>query len=67
MFSNYISNISANLQTNKFTILHVYSIFSTHAIFFDEMEPAFVIHNISIATAAEIIHICDDVNVYPVC
>ena len=66
MISNYISNISANLQTNKFKILHVYSNFSTRAIFFDEMESTFVIHNISIATAYDIIHICDDVNVYPV-
>ena len=30
------------------------------------MEPLFVIHNISIATDDDIIHICDDVHIYPV-
>ena len=37
--------------------------FSTPAIFFEEMEPMFVIHN---ATYDDIIKNCDDVNIYPV-
>ena len=48
------------------TIWHFYSNFSTPAIFFEEMEPMFVIHNISIATDDDIIQFGDDVNIYPV-
>ena len=33
---------------------------------FEEMEPLFVIHNISIATDDDIIQFGDDVNIYPV-
>ena len=40
--------------------------FSTPAIFFEEMEPVFVIHNISIATNDDVIQFGDDVNIYPV-
>ena len=40
--------------------------FSTPAIFFEEMEPMFVIYNISIATDDDIIQLGDDVNIYPV-
>ena len=40
--------------------------FSTPAIFFEEMEPMFVIHNISIATDDDIIQFGDGVNIYPV-
>ena len=43
-----------------------YSNFSTPAIFFEEMEPMFVIHNISIATDDDIIQVGDDVNIYTV-
>ena len=39
--------------------------FLTPAVFFEEMEPMFVIHNISIATDIDIIHNDDDVNIYP--
>ena len=38
--------------------------FSTPAIFFEEMEPMFVIHNISIATDDDVIQFGDDVNIY---
>ena len=48
------------------TSWHFYSNFSTPAIFFEEMEPMFVIHNISIATDDDIIQFGDDVNIYPV-
>ena len=37
-----------------------------HGIFFEEMEPVFVIHNISIATDDDIIQFGNDVNIYPV-
>ena len=48
------------------TIRLFYSNFSTPFIFFEEMEPMFVIHNISIATDDDIIQVGDDVNTYPV-
>ena len=48
------------------TIWHFYSNFSTPAVFFEEMEPMFVIHNISIATDDDVIQFGDDVNIYPV-
>ena len=48
------------------TIWHFYSNFSTPAIFFEEMEPMFVIHNISIATDDDIIKFGNDVNIYTV-
>ena len=43
--------------------LAFYSIFSTPAIFFEEMEPMLVIHNISIATDDDIIQFGNDVNI----
>ena len=43
-----------------------YCSFSTPAIFFEEMELMFVIHNILIATGDDIIQFGDDVNIYPV-
>ena len=48
------------------TIWHFYSNFSTPAIFFEEMEPMFVIHNISIATDDDIIQFGNDENIYTV-
>ena len=48
------------------TIWHFYSNFSTPAIFFEEMEQLFVIHNISIATDNDIIQFGNDVNIYTV-
>ena len=48
------------------TIWHFYSNFSTPAIFFEEMEPMFVKHNISIATNDDIIQFGNDVNIYTV-
>ena len=50
---------------NSITIWHFYSNFSTPAIFFEEMEPMFAIHNISIATDDYIIQFGDDANIYP--
>ena len=50
------------LQSDIFT-----AFFSTSAIFFfEEMEPVFVIHNISIATDDDVIQFGDDVSIYPV-
>ena len=54
------------LLKNPKTIWHCYSNFSTPAIFSEEMEPMFVIHNISIATDDDIIQFGDDVKIYPV-
>ena len=48
------------------TIGHFYSNFPTPAIFFEEMEPMFVIHIISIATDDDVIQFGDDVYIYPV-
>ena len=50
----------------KYYNLTFYKKFSTPAIFLEEMEPMFVIHNISIATDDDIIKLGDDVNVYSV-
>ena len=47
-------------------IWHFYSNFSTPAIFFEELEPKFVIHNISIATDDDIIQFGNDVKIYTV-
>ena len=48
------------------TIWHFYNNFTTPAIFFEDMEPMFVIHNISIATDDDIIKFGNDVNIYTV-
>ena len=40
--------------------------FNTCYLFFEEMEPMFVIYNISIATYDDITQFGDDVNIYPV-
>ena len=48
------------------TIWHFYRNFSTPAISFEEMEPMFEIHNISIATDDDIIQLGNDVNIYTV-
>ena len=57
--------IFLQIFNKNITIWQFYSNFSTPAIFFEEMEPMFVIHNISIATD-DSIHFGDDVNIYPV-
>ena len=49
-----------------YTLTFFYSNLSTPAIFFEEMEPMFVIHNISIAIDVDVIQYGDDVNIYPV-
>ena len=43
-----------------------YSNFPTSTIFSEELEPKFVIHNISITTAVDVTYFSDDVNIYPV-
>ena len=48
------------LQSDIFTAIF------QHLLIFEEMEPMFVIHNISIATDDDIIQFGDDVNIYPV-
>ena len=53
-------------STKNITIWHFYSNFLTPAIFFEGMEPMFVIHNISIATDDDIIQFSNDVNIYTV-
>ena len=58
--------IFLQILNKKYYNLTFYSIFSTPAIFLVEMEPMFVIHNISIATDNGIIQFGDDVNIYPV-
>ena len=52
--------------TKKDHNLTFYSNFSASAIFFDAMEPIFVIPSISIATADDITYFGDDLNIYPV-
>ena len=52
------------ISIKNMTIWHFYSNFSTPAIFLEEMEPMFVIHNISIATDDNIIQFGNDVNIY---
>ena len=65
-FFQYISNINAKFPIKNIIIWHFYSNFSTPAIFFEEMEPMFAIHNISITTDDDIIQFGDDVNIYTV-
>ena len=78
----FIFNVYTNLNFNRmffstfqiflqifnkeYYTLVFYSNFSTPAIFFEEMEPIFVIHNISIATDDDIIQFGNDVNIYTV-
>ena len=55
--------IFLQIFNKNITIWQFNSNFSTPAIFFEEMEPMFVIHNISIATGDDSIHFGDDVNI----
>ena len=59
----YISNISANFQL-KILQSDILQQFFNNA-FFEEMNPMFEIHNISIATDDDIIQFGDDINIYP--
>ena len=63
MFSSTFQ-IFLQILNKKHYNLTFYSNFSTPAIFFEEMEPMFVIHNTSIATDDDIIQLDDEV--YPV-
>ena len=65
MFSSTFQIFVQIFNKNSYN-LTFYSIFSTTAIFLEEMEPMFVIHNISMATDDDIIQFGDDVNIYPV-
>ena len=56
--------IFLQISNKEFYNLAYYSNFSTPGIFFEEMEPMFVIHNISIATDDDIIQFGNDVNIY---
>ena len=63
---NRMFNSTYQIFLRIFNKKYFYSIFSTPAIFFEEMEPMFVIHNISIATDDDVIQFGDDVNIHPV-
>ena len=65
MFSSTFQIFLQRFNKN-ITIRHFYSNFSTPAIFFEEIEPMFETHNISISTDDDIIQFGDDVNIYPV-
>ena len=65
MFSSTFK-IFLQIFNEKYYNLTFFQQFSTPAIFLEEMEPMFVIHNISIATDDDIIQVGDDVNTYPV-
>ena len=58
--------IFLQILNKEYYNLAFYSNFSTPAIFLEEMEPMFVIHNISIATYDDIIQFGNDVNIYNV-
>ena len=57
---------SYRFSVKKITIRHFYSNFSVPAILSEEIKPMCVIHNISIATADDIMSFGDDVNTHPV-
>ena len=61
IFQKFLQISIKILQSDLFT-----AIFLTLVIFLEEMEPMFVIHNISVATDDDIIQFGDDVNIYPV-
>ena len=65
MFSSTFQMFLQNFN-KKYCNLYFYSNFSTPAIFFDEMEPMFVIHTTSIATDDDIIQFGNDVNIYSI-
>ena len=64
MFSTTFQ-ICLHIFNKKYYNLTFYSNFSTHAIFFEEIEQMFI-HTISIATDDGIIQFGDVVNTYPV-
>ena len=65
MFSSTFQILLQSIN-KKYYILTFLQQFSTPAIFFEEMEPMFVIHHISIATDDDIIQFGNDVSIYPV-
>ena len=65
MFSSTFQ-IFLQIFNKKYYNLTFLQQFSTPAIFFQKMEPMFVIHNISIATDDDVIQFGDDINIYPV-
>ena len=58
--------IFLQIFNEKYYNLTFFDNFSTPAIFFEEMEPMFVILNISIATDVDIIQFGDDLYIFPV-
>ena len=64
----FISTFQIFLQifNKEYYNLAFYSNFSTPAIFFEELEPKFVIHNISIATDDDSIQFGNVLNIYTV-
>ena len=65
MFSSTFQIFQQNFNEKYYNLIFLQQ-FLTPAIFFEEMEPMFVIHNISIATDDDIIQFSDDENIYPV-
>ena len=66
MFSSTFQLFLQIFNKKYYNLTFFYSNFSQPAIFLEEMEPMFVMHNISIATDDDIIQFGDDVNIYPV-
>ena len=68
VYKIFFSTVQILLQifNKKYYILTFLQHFFNPCYLFEEMEPMFVIHNISIATDDDIIQFGDDVNIYPV-
>ena len=66
MFSSTFQIFLQIFNKKYYNLTFLQQFFNTCYIFFEEMEPLFVIHNISIATDDDIIQFGDDVNMYPV-
>ena len=65
MFSSTFQ-IFLQIYNKKYYNLTFLQQFLTPAIFLEETEPMFVIHNISIVTDDDIVQFGDDVSIYPV-
>ena len=65
MFSSTFQIFLQIFNKKYYNLIFLQQFFNT-CYLFEEMEPIFVIHNISIATGDDIIQLGDDVNIYPV-
>ena len=65
MFSSTFKIFMQILNKKYYNLTFLQQFFNT-CYLFEEMEPMFVIHNISIATDDDVIQFGDDVNIYPV-